>query len=428
MKSADLHKEYADASFSNPPMQLSSDQQNTLKVILSRTQTKEELLALLNALKKTESGEKFEPIRLNTLTFFGDHRLSSATRYRHFTIKKKSGGARTISSPAEPLKEIQRYISVILAAVYEPDECVTGFTAQRSIVNNATAHVGKQFVFNIDLKDFFPSIELHRVKAVLKLAPFNLANERESLAFLIARLSTVSVEGKGVLPQGAPTSPVLSNIICQKLDHRLSGLAKRFGAAYTRYADDITFSAETNIFRSVFKKEMRRIIEDQHFTINQAKVRLQGKGYRQEVTGLTVNEKVNVSKRYTREIRAMLHNWQKLGYAQAEAIFSQHYQADKGHVKNDKPILRNVLNGKLNYLKMVRGEADSVFLRYKSQFEILEGRPPVEAPLPLPVSPEKNESGRLADQSAPEILVKLAKLLSLWESEGIEAALNDGKA
>lgn len=408
-------------------MQLPEEAVNTIKFIFSRVKTKEELLQLINAvktlLKKPDEGQKTNLIRLQTFTFFADHRLSGRVRYYQFSIKKKSGGLRILSAPNAPLKEIQRFLAVILSTVYEPKTCVTGFTAQRSIVDNALPHVGKQFVLNIDLKDFFPSIQLHRIKAVLKLPPFNLNGERENLAFLIARLCCITTaENAGVLPQGAPTSPILSNIVCQKLDHRLNGLAKRYGASYTRYADDITFSSEKSIFNNGFKREMRRIIEDQHFTINQAKVRLQGMGYRQEVTGLTVNDKVNVSKRYIREVRAMLNNWQKKGYEQAEQIFRQYYLSDKANIKEDKPILRNVLHGKLNYLKMIRGKSDSVYLLYKSQFEVLEGRSPIESH--IDVNPADRQVFEV--QSFEQLLAKLEKQLSLWETGGLNSAYENG--
>lgn len=408
-------------------MLLTDEATSTIRFIFSKVQTKEELLQLINAVKslvnKSKEGQKPNLVRIKTLTFFADHRLSGRVRYHQFSIRKKSGGVRNLSAPNASLKEIQRYLAIILSTVYEPKSCVTGFTAQRSIVDNATPHVGKQFVFNVDLKDFFPSIQLHRVKAVLKLPPFSLIGERENLAFLIARLCCITTaENIGVLPQGAPTSPILSNIVCQKLDHRLSGLAKRYGVSYTRYADDITFSSDKSIFHKGFRRELRRIIEDQHFTINQAKVRLQGIGYRQEVTGLTVNEKVNVSKRYIREVRAMLHNWQKKGHEQAEQIFRQHYQADKGHIKQDKSILKNVLHGKLNYLKMVRGETDSTYLFYRNQFEVLEGRPPIE----LRTDVRSPDSQVPEEQSIEQLLAKLEKQLSLWENGGLNSAYNNG--
>jgi hypothetical protein len=118
----------------------------------------------------------------------------------------------------------------------------------------------------------------------------------------------------------------------------------------------------------------------------------------------------------------MLYNWQKKGYEQAELIFKQHYQADKGHIKQENPILRNVLHGKLNYLRMVRGEVDSVYLRYRNQFEVLEGRPPIETPADInsPISQVVQEL------SVEQLLAKLEKQLSLWENGGLNSAYQNG--
>jgi hypothetical protein len=300
-----------------------------------------------------------------------------------------------------------------------------GFVPNRNIVENAQAHVGKKYIFNIDLKDFFPSIELHRIKAVLKLPPFNLNESREKLAYMIANLCCHVIDNeeeilpkykvgdgydiayleelksRAFLPQGAPTSPILSNIICQKLDRRLNGLAKKVGAKYTRYADDITFSADSDIFNLAFKTEMRRIVEEQHFTINEKKVRLQGIGYKQEVTGLVVNEKVNVSKKYIREVRAMLHNWEKLGKEEAEKVFLSFYIPQKGHVKKGKPNFRNVLWGKLQFLAMVRGKKDVLVMRYIEKYNKLN-------PKPITVDLEN---------------LSLADILAVWETNGIEKAM-----
>ena len=147
--------------------------------------------------------------------------------------------------------------------------------------------------------------------------PFNLNGKKEPLAFLLASLCThpfeIDGEVKTVLPQGSPTSPTLTNILCRKLDRRLTGLAYRFGATYTRYADDITFSSPHNIYTDeAFNKELKRIIEeDQKLVINPKKTRLQKAGYRQEATGLIVNEKVNVRRRYVKQIRMWLYYWEK---------------------------------------------------------------------------------------------------------------------
>lgn len=389
-------------------MILTSEQKDIIRTSFAKMQTKEDFTNLLNHAKAIlyppKSDKEHKPIRLKSISFYADYRLSSNKRYRHFTVKKKNGKERQIASPASGLKLIQRCLNLIFGAIYEPKSYVTGFVNEKSIVDNANIHVGKRYVFNIDLQDFFPSIAVYRIKAVLGIEPFNLINDKEPLAFIIANLCCIeNPQNKAVLPQGAPTSPILSNIVSQKLDRRLNGLAKKFGCKYSRYADDITFSADIDVFNLEFKAEMRRIVEDQGFRINEAKVRFQSTAYRQEVTGLTVNEKVNVSKGYVRSIRAMLNNWEKLGYAQAEERFLLHYGIDKGHSKKNQPSFKNVLWGKIQFLRMVKGSEDAILVKYQLKFNALAELPQEDA------------------------LAKLEKLLSIWETEGIDKASQNGK-
>jgi hypothetical protein len=150
------------------------------------------------------------------------------------------------------------------------------------------------------------------------------------------------------LPQGAPTSPTISNIICERLDRRLSGLAKRFGLNYSRYADDITFSSMHSVYEknSEFINELHRIIADQSFDIKDSKTRLQKSGYKQEVTGLVVNQQANVNKRYIKELRMWIYLWEKYGYNTAYKYFVVKYIKDKGHIMKGKPDMANVISGK----------------------------------------------------------------------------------
>ena len=234
-------------------------------------------------------------------------------------------------------------------------------------------------------------------------APFDLKGEKEPLAFLLASLCTHPFEVDGairtVLPQGSPTSPTLTNILCKKLDRRLNGLAKRFGATFTRYADDITFSSSHNFYSDEkFTKELRRIIEvDQQLAINPKKTRLQKDAYRQEVTGLIVNEKVNVRRRYVKQIRMWLYYWEKYGYDRAERVFRKDYVLDKGHVKDHDARFVMVLHGKLEFLKMVKGEGDGTYRGLKERFDILK------------------QSGRHR--------FPMEDILSILEKQGLEAAL-----
>jgi len=244
------------------------------------------------------------------------------------------------------------------------------------------------------------------VKYGFMTEPFGLGKEREELAFLLASLCThpfeVDGEMKTVLPMGAPTSPTITNILCVKLDRRLNGLAKRFKITYSRYADDITFSSQTNVFKKAeFKNELNRIIVEyqkpQKLAVNEKKTRLQKAGFRQEVTGLTVNEKVNVNRRYIKQLRNWLYLWERYGYAKAKEKFRKDYdhnERGRGYVKKSKPDFAQVLSGKLMFLKMVKGEQDSTYRKLKKRFDKLSGNP------------------------------NLSKVIKAWEDNGIEEAMS----
>jgi len=341
-------------------------------------QSKEDLVMLLSEAKNMFYGEECKPVQLKSLTYYANPKICKK-RYQTFTIKKKSGADRTIHAPVKGLKSILRSLNFVLQCIYEPHKAATGFIRDKSIVDNAKKHVGHHYVLNLDLKDFFHSFDRNRVKMGFIYEPFNLGGDKEPLAFLLACLCThpfeIDGEVKTVLPQGSPTSPTLTNILCKKLDRRLDGLANRFGAIFTRYADDITFSSPHNIYNDgAFNKELKRIIEeDQDLAINPKKTRLQKTGYRQEATGLIVNDKVNVRRRYVKQIRMWLYYWEKYGYEKAEQIFKKDYIADKGHVKNMNAHLVNVLDGKLEFLKMVKGTEDSTYQRLKGRFDKLTG-------------------------------------------------------
>ena len=339
-------------------------------------QNKEDLVSLLSVAKNLLYGEEGKPLQLKSLTYYANPDVCHK-RYRRFSIRKKSGAERIIHAPVNGLKSILRALNFILQCVYEPHGAATGFVPNKSIVDNAIKHVGQKYVLNLDLKDFFHSFDRNRVKLGFMYEPFNLNGDKEPLAFLLASLVThplkLNEETRIVLPQGSPTSPTITNILCRKLDHRLTGLSKRYGLNYSRYADDLTFSSPYNILREEsFTKELKRIIEeDQRLTINPAKTRLQNSSYRQEATGLIVNEKVNVRKRYVKEIRMWLYYWEKYGYEKANQIFRRDYISDKGHVKNNDASMINVLDGKLEFLKMVRGIDDMLYFKLRTRFQKL---------------------------------------------------------
>lgn len=357
----------------------------------SNLKDKNDLLFLLNDLKKEDmstSGtlETYHPMTIRHINYYCNPN-HTFHRYRQFHISKKSGGTRIISAPYnKTYMLILTYLNEILKACYEPTEYATGFAEGRSIADNAIRHIGQNYILNIDLKDFFSSVEKSRVWGRLMAKPFSF---NQAMANLIAGLCSMKEvrEENGekreyyVLPQGAPTSPIITNMICDNLDRRMGGLARRFGLNYSRYADDITFSSMHYVYseRGEFWSELNRIIKEQRFTINEKKVRLQKRGDRQEVTGIVVSDKINVPKEYVRNIRNILYIWEKYGLQAAYSRFLPHYKADKGHVKKGVPDLVNVIDGKLMYLKMIKGDNDSVYVRLHTKFmKLLESSRTVE--------------------------------------------------
>ena len=371
-----------------------------IKTRFTNINCKQDVIDLINHVNFLLYGKEYKLITEKGFNYYANPKLSKK-RYSSFSIKKKSGGERNIHAPVNGLKHILRPLNIILNCVSEPHFKATGFVPGKSIVDNAKQHVGKNYVYNIDLKDFFHSFDRSWVKYGFMIKPFNLGKEKEELAFLLASICThpfeIDEEIKTVLPQGAPTSPTITNILCVKLDKRLNGLAKRFGITYSRYADDISFSSQTNVFnKEDFLEELHRIIKDQKLEINPSKTRLQQKGYRQEVTGLIVNNKVNVNSRYIKQLRNWLYLWKKYGYVKAEQKFNQDYNFDKGHTKNGIPVFENVLVGKLQYLKMVKGKNDSTYVKLKVRYD------------------------RLSNKNTC-----IEKILKIWENQGVENAIEE---
>ena len=341
----------------------------------SKLQNKEDLLQLLNDILKDELGSEHTfSFSLKQLTYYCNPN-NVRGRYHHFSIPKKSGGQRHISAPSKGLSHILYYVNIMLKALYQPSDYAMGFAEGRSVVDNASRHIGQNYVFNTDLENFFSSIAQPRVWKRFQLAPFNFNKQVASILAGLCCIREKLEDGKFtyILPQGAPTSPLITNAICDKLDRRLSGLARRFNLHYSRYADDITFSSMHNVYKEndVFMTELKRIIEDQGFHMNIGKTRLQKFGERQEVTGLTVSNRVNTSREYVAEIRNLLHIWEKYGYNDVFKRFYPQYKAKKGHVKKGEPMLENVLYGKLQYLKMVKGYKDPVYAALQARYDRL---------------------------------------------------------
>jgi len=317
-----------------------------------------------------------------------------APPYRTFLIDKKNGSPRVIQEPFEEIKELQIKILVFLERnANAPKPCVHGFTKGRSILSNARKHCSPntRFLLNIDLENFFPSITFYRVRGLFKKAPFSLSYE---VATVWAHICTKD----GKLPQGAPTSPFIANLICRRLDADLMDVARRHQSTYTRYADDITFSFSvrdasrlpTNICShdgGVVRlgNELISTIVHHGFNINETKTRISNHLRRLEITGLTINEFPNVKRNFVDKIRGALHAWDRHGYKAAQANWEEHIRAHRTAEFDQKrwhrqrrtpdiPPLANVLFGRLLYLKMVRGAEDTIYSRLADKFNVLYGR------------------------------------------------------
>lgn len=278
-------------------------------------------MTLLESLKKAQTKKQLAKI-LGVNASFLTRTLyirPIESQYNQFEIPKRNGGFRTINAPMDELKDIQSRLSkLLLDCVDEINKSKNivpklshGFTRDRSIISNAEKHINRKNVLNIDLNNFFGSFNFGRVRGFfIKNSNFLL---HQDIATVIAKISCLN----NSLPQGSPSSPVITNLIAHPLDIRLASLAKRNSCIYTRYADDITFSTREKEFSpEIIKMEefavligntLRKEIERAGFEINDKKTRVQFCDSRQDVTGLVVNEKVNIKREYWRTTRSMCH-------------------------------------------------------------------------------------------------------------------------
>lgn len=276
--------------------------------------------------------------------------------YTHFNIAKSAGKVRTISAPDDRLKIIQRKLAPLLDQLYRVRNPVHAFVPKRSVKSNAEAHGSRRFVVNLDLKDFFPTITEKRIVGLLQSLGVN-----DRVADIVARLCCNASQ----LPQGAPTSPVLSNMICYRLDTDLLSVAKASRAIYTRYADDITFSSHqplAPLFEAgvpavgrfspeLLSAQLNAAIAANGFVVHPEKAHYADRNSRRMVTGVKINAGLNVDRRYVRRIRAVLHSIEVLGLADAQARHS---------AKGGKGNLEDHLRGKISYVSHLKGPADPV--------------------------------------------------------------------
>lgn len=208
--------------------------------------------------------------------------------YHRIEMEKKSGGIRHIESPLKELKAIQRWVLRYILDKLSPSSYAKGFVRKKSILYNAKPHEGNQYVLNLDLKDFFTTVQASHVYTLFKNIGYN-----NNIAFILTSFCTKS----GYLPQGAPTSPALSNLVCLRLDHRISTYCKKRALTYTRYADDLCISGNKILILQKASYLIKDIICDEGFTINAKKEKFLGPKVRREVTGLTVTPKITISKK-----------------------------------------------------------------------------------------------------------------------------------
>ena len=271
--------------------------------------------------------------------------------YREFTIKKKSGGERIISAPYPSLLMIQKWIYENILKVLSFHKCAHGYSPKKSIVSNCKVHISSNEFLKLDLKDFFPSIGFNRI-----IVFFNKLGYSRKVSYYLARLCTL----EGSLPQGAPTSPILSNLISIKLDKRLYAFAQKFRLKYTRYADDIVFSGDSlniKLFDYIIS-----ILNEEGFNNNSKKTRYYKETNKKIITGISIqNRKLKLPRSYRRNLVLELNYIMKYG-------FDSHISKKK--IRNLK-YLQSII-GKVNFWLQV--EPDNQFANKAKLFLLRELR------------------------------------------------------
>jgi retron-type reverse transcriptase len=291
--------------------------------------------------------------------------VATRTHYVKFQVPKRSGGVRTLAAPHKTLKLAQRWVLTTIVSKFPVTEAAHGFVPGRGIVSNASPHVGKAVIVNMDLEDFFPSISFYRVRAVFERYGYSggvstvlalLCTECPRMAITYDGTAYEVATGPRALPQGAPTSPGLSNQVARKLDKRLLGLAAKLGLTYTRYADDLTFSGGPDVAERVgyLMARVRHIALEEGFRVNEKKSRVMRPSAAQTVTGVIVNDKPSIPRDELRRLRAILHR------ARTEGLEAQN--------REGRPNFRAWLEGKIAFVSMVRPDIGA---KLKAAFEAL---------------------------------------------------------
>lgn len=293
-------------------------------------------------------------ISLTTLRGLAFHaEVTGLSHYLRFTVPKRSGGQRELCVPHRRLAAAQRWILRQILDRLSVSRQAQGFVRGRGVVSNARQHCGQAVLLNLDVQDFFPSISFARVRRVFMRAGYS-----KCVATILALLCTecprreLVFEGRRVwvatgsrgLPQGACTSPALSNLVCLRLDRRLQGLAAKLGLVYSRYADDLTFSGGSELQQraGAVLKSVTGILESEGLRVHPGKTRVQPRSTAQIVTGLVVNDRPGVLRQDVRRLRAILHR------AASEGLEQQNRE---GH-----PNFRAWLAGRIAWIGQSRPE------------------------------------------------------------------------
>ncbi|EMO4462912.1 TPA: reverse transcriptase domain-containing protein [Pseudomonas aeruginosa] len=329
----------------------------------------------LPAINSLQDLANFLSVKRGLLAYYAFY-VSPGDAYSNFSIKKRSGSDRSIDAPVKGLRDIQTIIYKKFSGEIEFRKCAFGYIPGRGIFQNSERHIRQRWVLRIDLKDFFPSITAVRVAGIFSAQPFNISYKAARTLALIATKN-------GVLPQGSPLSPWISNVVCRGLDYTLQKLASRHKCYYTRYADDLYFSTSNSVFPSALahrsEKESIIVIGDElkaaiiaaGFTPNEEKTSLRPASQRQIVTGVVVNSKPNVPKEFVKGIRAALYAWEKHGLLSAEENWQKNVDV-RNRWDSANPRFRWVLRGKINHLRHIKGEADPVYIKLASRLKSLD--------------------------------------------------------
>jgi RNA-directed DNA polymerase len=323
---------------------------------------------------------------------------SEVTHYVRFEIPKKTGGTRRISAPMPRLKRAQRWVLDHILDQVALHDAAHGFRKQRSIVSNARPHVDADVVLNVDLKDFFPTLAYKRIRGMFRGLGYG-----EAAATIFALITSepevdeVELDGQTFyvangarrLPQGAPTSPAITNIVCRRMDARLAGAATKLGFTYTRYADDLTFSGPATADTGAMLDRIRFIAAHEGFVEHPTKTRVLRRGVRQEVTGVIVNKQLGVDRETLRKFRALLFQIGKDGPA--------------GKSWGASPDLFASAIGYANFVRMVDPAKGAPLLARAKELAAKHGWQPKKRPPPKPPSGGGGgPSGRPPEPPAPE--------------------------